>query len=66
MMATHKFKVDQTLMFSPRRIGYPQGDQSCKVVRLMPIEGGEFQYRIKCNYDNVERIVKESQLWFRS
>lgn len=65
-MPMHKFKVDQALMFSPRRIGNPLGDQSCKVLRLLPIEGGEFQYRIKCNFDNAERVVKESQLWFRS
>jgi hypothetical protein len=35
-------------------------------VRLLPLEGGELQYRIKCTYDNVERIVKESQLSPRS
>ena len=62
-MAVHKFKVGQALVFSPRRIGNQGGTQDCKVVRLMPIEGGECQYRIKCTYDNVERIAKESQLW---
>jgi hypothetical protein len=65
-MATHKFKINQTLTFSQRRIGNPTGNQSCKVVRLLPLEGGELQYRIKCTYDNVERIVKESQLSPRS
>ena len=61
-MALHQFKVGQSLLFSPRQIGNRGGAQSCKVVRLMPIENGECQYRIKCNYDNVERIAKESQL----
>ncbi len=61
-MASHKFKVGQALLFAPRRIGDRSGSQTCKVVRLMPVEGGEYQYRIKCTYDNIERIAKESQL----
>lgn len=61
-MASHKFKVGQSLIFSLRRIGNHGGTQACKVVRLMPAEGGEAQYRIKCTSDNVERIVREGQL----
>ena len=61
-MALHKFKVGQSLVFSPRRIGHQSGTLSCEVIRLMPIEDGECQYRIKCTNDNVERIAKESQL----
>lgn len=61
-MASHKFKVGQTLIFSPRQIGNHGGTQSCEVIRLMPEEGGEAQYRIKCTYDKVERIVREGQL----
>ena len=61
-MASHKFKVGQSLIFSPRRIGNHGGTQLCKVLRLMPAEGGEAQDRIKCTYDNVERIAQESQL----
>jgi hypothetical protein len=61
-MASHQFKVGQSLVYSPRRIGNQGGNQSCKVVRLLPAEGGEFQYRIKCTHDNVERIARENQL----
>ncbi|MEM9360469.1 MAG: hypothetical protein AAGB04_30190 [Pseudomonadota bacterium] len=61
-MALHKFKVGQSLVFSPRRIGNRDGNHACKVVQLMPVEDGEYQYRIKCTYENSERIVKESQL----
>ena len=61
-MASHKYKVGQTLLFSPRRIGNPSGTLSCQVTRLMPAEDGECQYRIKCTYENMERIAKESQL----
>lgn len=61
-MALHKFEVGQSLVFSPRRIGNRDGSHSCKVVQLMPIEDGEYQYRIKSTSDDIERIVKESQL----
>ena len=61
-MASHKFKVGQSLVFSPRRLGHQEGNQSCEIVRCLPLESGEFQYRIKCGYDNVERIARESQL----
>lgn len=61
-MASHKFKVGQTLLFSPGRISDLRGSQACKVVRLMPVEGAECQYRIKCTFDNVDRIANESQL----
>ncbi len=61
-MALHKFKVGQSLVFSSRRIGNQIGNRSCEVVRLMPVENGECQYRIRCTSDNVERVAKESQL----
>ena len=61
-MALHKFRVGQSLLFSPKRIGHQSGNQSCKVISLLPVEDGELQYRIKCTYDNIERIAKESQL----
>ncbi|MGI9524877.1 MAG: hypothetical protein ACR2PG_24875 [Hyphomicrobiaceae bacterium] len=61
-MALQKFKVGQTLTFSPLRRGDRDRSHSCKVVQLMPIADGEYQYRIKCIYDNIELIVKESQL----
>ncbi|MFT5507247.1 MAG: hypothetical protein ACI89J_000311 [Hyphomicrobiaceae bacterium] len=61
-MAAHKYKVGQSLLFSPRRLGHQEGNQSCEILRCLPFEGGEFQYRIKCGYDNVERVARESQL----
>ena len=61
-MPSHKYKVGQSLLFSPRRLGHQEGNQSCEVIRCLPFESGEFQYRIKCGYDKVERIAKESQL----
>lgn len=55
---SHKYRIGQTLKFAPAR----SGAQFCKVVRLLPIEDGEPQYRIKCSDENVERVVKEHLL----
>lgn len=64
-MASHRFKVGQTLNYSASRMGNPSPPQPCKVMRLLPAEGGQFQYRIKCNSESVERVVKEAALSLR-
>ncbi len=62
-MAKHKFKVGQSVVYAPRRMGHPVGRTSCQIVRLLPAENaGELQYRIKCGLDSSERIVTENQL----
>jgi hypothetical protein len=62
-MAKHKLKVGQSAVYAPRRMGYPVGQTSCKIIRLLPAENaGELQYRIKCDVDTFERIATESQL----
>lgn len=59
---SHKFKVGQSLKFVPPRMGSGLGMQYCKIVRLLPPEDGEPQYRIKCNGEAVERVVREHAL----
>jgi hypothetical protein len=44
-------------------MGSGEGAAYCKVVRLLPPEDGEPQYRIKCTNENVERVVKEFALY---
>ncbi len=61
-MASHRYSVGQSLFFSGRRMGHQVSAISCTIVRLMPAEGGENQYRIKCTFENTERIVREHQL----
>lgn len=64
-MAHHKFKVGQLVIYSPgkRQELAPPGDY--KVTRLLPIEAGDFQYRIKNALEPYERSAGESQLAFR-
>jgi hypothetical protein len=62
-MTTHKYKIGQSLRYTPNRMGGSQGGaQSCKIIRLLPQEDGQPQYRVKCTDENVERVVKEFSL----
>jgi hypothetical protein len=59
---SHKYKVGQSVQYnsnSARRLG-PNG--SFKIVKLLPSEGDEQQYRIKSASEPHERIAKESEL----
>jgi hypothetical protein len=61
-MAQHKFKVSQVVNYSPGRMGFPASTRACKIVRLLPAENGELQYRIKCPTENFERVATETSL----
>lgn len=62
-MTAHRFKVGQTLSYSPGHVGHREATRSCKVLRLMPTdESGMPQYRIQCTSEAVERVAKESML----
>ena len=61
-MPAHKFKVGQMLDFSARRMGVPSPIRSCTILRLLPAEDGQLQYRIRCAAENFERVAKESAL----
>lgn len=65
-MTAHKFRIGQLVDYSPGRMGFPASVRSCKIVRLLPVEDGQPQYRIKCPAENVERVAKESTLSRRS
>jgi CspA family cold shock protein len=39
--------------------------QECNIVRLLPIEEGNYLFRIKCDIENVDRVVKECELVLR-
>ncbi len=65
-MAPHKFRIGQTVLFSQRAMpGVPRshdGQESYKVMRLLPADGNFLQYRIKGAVRNQERIVTEDEL----
>ena len=58
----HKFQVGQTVYFSSGPIGRPAAGGSYKVVKLLPSDGDDYQYRIKNAGEAFERVAKERQL----
>ena len=60
-MSKHKYDIGQKVRyFSRMRASAPNSE--FEVVRLLPAEGGEFQYRIKSAEEKTERVVSEDQL----
>lgn len=65
-MTAHKFKVGQSVTLAPARQAMPASSREYKIVRLLPAEGGQLQYRIKGVGETFERIARESELSRRS
>lgn len=61
-LRTHKFSVGQTVSYTSSPITRPGASGSYKVVRLLPSDGDDYQYRIKNPGEAFERVAKESQL----
>ena len=58
----HKFKVGQMVNYSPGRSSMLASSREYKIVRLLPPEDGQNQYRIKGIAETFERMAKESDL----
>lgn len=65
-MVQHRFKVGQFVDFSAGKIGIPASSSKYTIVRLLPLEDGQPQYRIKSSSETFERVASESQLTRRS
>jgi hypothetical protein len=61
-LRTHKFRVGQTVSYTSSPISRPSASGGYKVVRLLPSDGEDYQYRIKNPGEAFERVAKESQL----
>jgi len=61
-LGSHKFQVGQTVFYTSSPISRPGASGSYKVVRLLPSDGDDYQYRIKHAGEAFERVAKESQL----
>jgi hypothetical protein len=59
---SHKFRVGQTVFYTSSPISRPGASGSYRVVRLLPSDGEDYQYRIKNPGEAFERVAKESQL----
>jgi len=58
----HKYQVGETVYFTSPTFGRAAASGSYTVVKLLPSEGDDYQYRIKSSGEAFERVAKESQL----
>jgi hypothetical protein len=62
MLKTHKFQIGQAVSFTSRPVGQMAVNDIYQIVKLLPSDGEDFQYRIKSANEAFERVAKESQL----
>ena len=61
-MQIHKYAIGQAVYFTSGLVGRHGGSGTYKIVRLLPPDGDDYQYRIKSMAEAYERVAKESQL----
>jgi hypothetical protein len=59
---THKYKVGETVYFTASNISRHAASGAYEVIRQLPTDGDDCQYRIKSTTEAFERVAKESQL----
>lgn len=58
----HKYRVGESVYFTASNIARPAASGTYEVIRLLPTDGDDYQYRIKSTTEAFERVAKESQL----
>lgn len=58
----HKYQVGETVYYTSPTFGRAAASGSYTVVKLLPSDGEDYQYRIKSSGEAFERVAKESQL----
>lgn len=58
----HKYGVGETVYFTASNVARPAASGMYEVIRLLPTDGDDCQYRIKSSTEAFERVAKESQL----
>ena len=58
----HKYQVGEMVYYTSPTFGRAAATGSYTVVKLLPSEGDDYQYRIKSSGEAFERVAKESQL----
>jgi hypothetical protein len=58
----HKYSVGETVYFTASNVARPAASGTYEVIRLLPTDGDDCQYRIKSSTEAFERVARESQL----
>ena len=61
-MQDHKFKIGQSVSFTSGSFDRGRANGIYKVTQLLPLEGEDYQFRIKSGNELHERVAKENQL----
>ncbi len=62
MLKNHKYTLGENVRYTSGPFGRFGASGSFKIVKLLPADGDEQQYRIKSMGEAFERVAKESQL----
>lgn len=62
ILRSHKYHVGDVVFYTSPSFGRAAATGSYTVVKQLPSEGDDYQYRIKNNEEAFERVAKESQL----
>ena len=62
VLRSHKYHVGEVVYYTSPSFGRAAATGSYTVVKLLPSEGDDYQYRIKNTEEAFERVAKESQL----
>jgi hypothetical protein len=62
VLKRHKYQVGEMVYYTSPTFGRAAATGSYTVVKLLPSEGDDYQYRIKSSGEAFERVAKESQL----
>jgi hypothetical protein len=58
----HKYTVGESVHFTASNVARPAATGTYEVIKLLPTDGDDCQYRIKNSTEAFERVAKESQL----
>ena len=58
----HKFGVGETVYYTASNVARPAASGTYEVIKLLPTDGDDCQYRIKNSTEAFERVARESQL----
>jgi hypothetical protein len=61
-LMAHRYRVGETVYFTSPTFGRAAATGTYTVVKLLPSESDDYQYRIKSSGEAFERVAKESQL----
>ena len=61
-LKSHKYQIGEMVYYTSPTFGRASATGSYTVVKQLPSEGDDYQYRIKSSGEAFERVAKESQL----